>query len=79
MTKTGPWGSQILGHLGTTGSGGRAENKVEALKTRSSPGRGGGVQRGALASPMMIVLGLTTDRLGGSCGWECREASMGDR
>jgi hypothetical protein len=39
---SGPFGSPVLGHLGTTGKCGRAEDEVGGLKAGSSPEPEGG-------------------------------------
>lgn len=74
-TRLGPWGCQTLGHLGTTGSHRKAENRI-GLKVPSSPawvglGRvfGGGpaslsgIDLGlSVASGLVVVVTESTER-----------------
>lgn len=60
----GPWASQALGHMGTTGSHGRAENGGETLELGTASILGLG-QRGAPASPNGEDPRLDGDRFGG--------------
>lgn len=71
MTKLVLSGSQALGHSGATGSRGRAENGLDIAHGQVGSGNSGCSRGGeeSLASQW-----LAWARLGGSQGWEHREA-----
>lgn len=75
VKRLGPSGSPALGHTGTTGSLGRAENEVGTLDLAQGPsGKRGELQvvpRGGFLAPWVAGLSF------GSGGWKHREAFFG--
>ena len=68
------WGSETLEHSGTTASHRRAEKEVGSQWAESSLEPAvEWVGKGALASSSRDSLWLDSNKLGGSCSWECRE------